>query len=271
MKGTLLGKIETKLMRLHGRVVELRKVYAQRAPDPFRQLGLVPLDRCGGKFAPEEGQVVLVQEELCDMEKAFLAASLILRLKGTEENMWLRGLRKLFHQTRAMVEALKQDILLHHWTLLMAVRADLVKHALLRRLDPWLTETMLLIRDALPEQNAAEFAALATKRALAYAQLPVMQRVVPDAASLSAHQLRLRLARLFEVTVQRWDRCHGLAVPQVWARLAAFAYGQRDLFLDLGVSAGPRALIAYKGKKGPKRSEKAEKWRKLACVCCPQA
>lgn len=285
MKTILIKKIEPRLQQLHERVLEMRHAFVRASPAQVASCRVVfpspPED------VPGLGEMRAVQDELSAMETAFLGASLYCKFAGTEEQAWFRGFRKVFHATRAMAEALRHDILLrHYWCLLMGLQFDLEKNAAAKRaLGPCLAETMALVCQELTDhQNVEAFVNFATKHTVAYARLSVMQRLVPDAASLSVSALRQRVAGIFELTMQRWVREHDFVFPRLWARFADLASGAEQLFLAVDLKSPPLliettsttpTLIVKKVPKKCRRNKEAEerlkRWRALACLCCCSA
>jgi hypothetical protein len=207
------------------KIKELRAVFGPSRQDPFTFLGFgEPMDPVTGSCVPPLKDALDMGAAIRGLEAKFLAVTLVFRFKQEADDAWYRGLTKRFRLVRAMFLCLQQDVLQHHWTLFTAVCSDIKDHALGPSYMPHLAVAADRVRAALPEQDADKQADLEQRRVQAYKKIHPMRRVVPDANSLSSGQLRRRLGRLFEMTLQRWDRCHGLDIPAVYKTLAALAY-----------------------------------------------
>jgi hypothetical protein len=232
------------LQRLERLILSVRAKFSSKSADPFQHLGfLTPVDESGRCVPPLSAEPTL-QERLEAFDHKFLALTLLMKLRppgpvpnfptpGCEGRDWYRGLAKHYRLLRTQFAHLKQEVLLHHWTLFVAVFADICDHAIAAKYGPLLALAADRVRNALPDQDPVRLEAFEEKRVAAYKKIHHMRRVVPDANSLSVSHLRRRLARLFEVTLQRWDRGHGLEVPQVRDCLAALAYKEEGLFLEV--------------------------------------
>jgi hypothetical protein len=205
-------------------VGNLRAVFGDRK-DPFTFLGFgEPMDPVTGSCVPPLRDAINLSARMATLEANFLSTTLLFKFQRAEDDAWYRGLAKRFRLLRAMFLCLQQDVLQHHWLLFTAVLSDIQEHSLVDAHGTHLAIAADRARAAMPEQDPDRQFRLEQARVDAYKAIHPMRRIVPDANSLSEWKLRRRLARLFEMTLQRWDRCHGLDIPSVHGTLTALAY-----------------------------------------------
>jgi hypothetical protein len=186
-----------------------------------------------------------IQQRMDDMEKTvgqvtcyvkLLASTRGIRIGKLDGRTWLKGFHEKYRKTQARFRRLIEDAVYQTMTLFIAIGLDAQQHATLApKMEKALTAAMGIVKRALPRSENPELQsafcfAFAEHRIKEYLSLSPMERLVPDAASLSERALVQRFARLFELNLQRWDRCHGLRLPQVRRILEVFAYEMEDKF-----------------------------------------
>jgi len=186
-----------------------------------------------------------LQQRMDDMEKTIgqvtcyvklLANTRGVRIGKLDGRAWLKGFREKYRETRANMQHLFEDVVYHTMTLFIAIGLDAQQCTTLApKMQKALAAAMGVVKHALPrsgnpERQHAFCFAFAEYRIKEYLSLPPMERLVPDAASLSERALLRRFAWLCALNLQHWDRCHGIHLPRVRRLLEVFAYEMEGRF-----------------------------------------
>jgi len=234
-KHLLCKDADTELIFMQERIQRIRAIIPG---SHYHMLGFTPIDKSGSPVpAPPTSR--LIQKRMDDMEKTVLHVSCYVKLHAQtagipdvdfDGRVWLKDFLKQWRKVQRMFRGLVEDVVYQMITLFVGVGLDAAQHAsFYTKYQKTITGAMEAIKCALPPSDKphvqSEFCAYFIQRRFRqYIELPPMQRLVPDASSLSERVLVQRFAQLFEINLKRWDRCHGVRLPQVRRILEVFAY-----------------------------------------------
>jgi len=249
-KHMLCKQANTDLAFVSNRIASIRRIMQTCH---FEFMGWLPIDEQGNLVPPldhhqPEDQI---QWRVDDMTRrvASLTCYIGLHKEETQENIpevgltgraWLKEFLVDFRRVRHEYTNLCMDTIYHTMVLVFIVGVDTANNTAFNTLyGKTFSVAMVILRDALPPTDDMEARAefckyLMRVRVKEYKTLDYMQRLLPGAASLSVASLVQHVAELFRLNLLRWDRTHGLALPQVRRVLETLAFEMEPMF-DRGV------------------------------------
>jgi hypothetical protein len=201
----------------------------------FVYMSFAPMTSSGQLVPPVP--VSLIQERFNALEEYIVPIQCYIKLRGRNavddipsegENglEWLREFQKVFNGVKKQFARLRQDVIVWHLTLLLACGKDVRSNKVFyKRFGKLLSASVTIVFQELAAPGTEEFWWNCVKERMAkYETLRPMERLIPDAGSLSEEKLVSRVADLFFINLQRWDRIHGMDIPTTYSIMRYFAF-----------------------------------------------
>lgn len=158
---------------------------------------------------------------------------------GEDGGEWLKGFLRSYRGTCAEFRRLRDDAAFFAMLFVTFVGLDVIRNKAFSLLYMrTLTAAAELIHTELHDTDTPHIAAFwranLAHQVQTYVRMAPLERLVPDAASLSEYALIVRVSHLARIVLQRWDRLHALDVPLAHRILEVFAFEAVDLY-DRGV------------------------------------
>lgn len=236
-KHTLCKDAETELITMHMRIKALQRGF-QALGTEF--MGMGPLDKQGNILPPLKPGTRLIQQRLWDLQESISAVKCYIKVRpksalanlpveGLQGDAWLKSLLHQFRELRHLFRGLQEDVIVHTMTMVIYAGLDASRNvAFSQHYGNLFVAALQALWYGLltwPDDPRAEgFRLKCCLRFKYYAKLDPMKRLIPDAGSLSEALLVDKIAALFRINLQRWDRTHNLNLPGTRRVLEVFAY-----------------------------------------------
>ena len=156
-----------------------------------------------------------LQDRITEFEDNIARIACYVKLRGDEAvTRWYKRFRQEARGIRTRFNKVKEDVLLLHRSFLLALGYDCASNTEFNtKYGPLFYKAMLTLEEDLaPSFLASELQRFRSNtRYDAYKMMPVTERIIPDAASLSVDYLAYRVHTACSIILQRWYHLHGVS------------------------------------------------------------